>query len=888
MDRLTTQASELSLLERFHDVAARGLGEWEPPGGLDAVVGVPFRGDDDTLPAVVRTAWRGLEAAGLGERAAVLVVGAHTGARTLDRLAELRREVGAARLHGFLLDPDFDAPGWCARALMTAASDARVALVLLRPDLVPRPASDPTPTRGFSPRWIPRLLDPVRNHGQDLALARFNRHPLEHAVESLLAGPVIAGAFGIRLRQPMPGVCAMSPRMIRKCLAAREGWPVGTVALGGASLWLTLRALAEECALCEVPLGLAFFDHEAGRLATAFHQAAHTLVQQVCLEGRWRRPPAPTRAATVCGADPDELPQPVRLDPADLLRNLRLEFDRLSGTLLSRVVAPELLDRLRARLDRAPAGVALDDAEWASAIRDFLGAACVDRTFDTSDLADGLYPFFLARLLGLVTEAHALEASLRMAPGLAADTARALLIGHHDRGARRLEDEVITVWPRLAEASQLREQAIGAPRAGVCGLELVPNVVVMVPGELRRPDGRTVTAAEAAGDLAQRHRDAALAFLAADLGVDEPADSGRVLRTVAEFMRALERALDETLFPGDLSTVDGARALLAELLDRFNPGETLQLTEAAALALIRRVPPQNLATHLGVTNLGGLLSRVGPLDALAMAAWTDRHRYLDRVLDLIGNEARPDWFHLGPVRTVALDPKRLANVDDVHGTGVLPKLAGRVIAGSHSRSWGGELPKLWFVLRAFKRFASIELTSRVWLAIVEDRAAVGERLARSIRGGWGRGPLSAYNVFENIQQDLVAQRLSAVAESLSAEGGARGQAARLLSTAARAYHMSFALGDGAFVPLSAWTWASFSHRGGVGVPTPLSSLVERDRASRDVLARCLAAVGRDEAAVERAVLELVAEGRASEDLGEHLLGKASGWNARSTLLPVPV
>ena len=47
--------------------------------------------------------------------------------------------------------------------------------------------------------------------------------------------------------------------------------------------------------------------------------------------------------------------------------------------------------------------------------------------------------------------------------------------------------------------------------------------------------------------------------------------------------------------------------------------------------------------------------------------------------------------------------------------------------------------------------------------------------------------------------------------------------------------VAITLPDATFVPLSAWTWASYSYRGGAGAPTPLSSLVERDWATRDFL-----------------------------------------------------
>ena len=66
-------------------------------------------------------------------------------------------------------------------------------------------------------RWIADLLGPIRRDEQDLALARFERHPLVHTVESLFAYPLITEVFGFRVRQPTPHVSAMSPRLVRSC-----------------------------------------------------------------------------------------------------------------------------------------------------------------------------------------------------------------------------------------------------------------------------------------------------------------------------------------------------------------------------------------------------------------------------------------------------------------------------------------------------------------------------------------------------------------------------------------------------------------------------------------------------------------------------------------------
>lgn len=133
--------------------------------------------------------------------------------------------------------------------------------------------------------------------------------------------------------------------------------------------------------------------------------------------------------------------------------------------------------------------------------------------------------------------------------------------------------------------------------------------------------------------------------------------------------------------------------------------------------------------------------------------------------------------------------------------------------------------------------------------------------------------MSAHNAFENRHQRIVADRLMAFAATLRDENPDAKRAADTLAAAAEVYHLSITLPDATFVPLSAWTWASFSNRGGVGVPTPLSSLVERDWATRDFLTSYMERTGRGNAeTIDKTIIELIGQGRESEDLREHLLG----------------
>jgi predicted GH43/DUF377 family glycosyl hydrolase len=103
-----------------------------------------------------------------------------------------------------------------------------------------------------------------------------------------------------------------------------------------------------------------------------------------------------------------------------------------------------------------------------------------------------------------------------------------------------------------------------------------------------------------------------------------------------------------------------------------------------------------------------------------------------------------------------------------------------------------------------------------------------------------------------------------------------------LSNVADCYHLALSLPDGGFVPCSAWTWASYSFKGGRGVPTPLSLHVERDWASREFLVELLKASGGSEENMDRKIAELMGQGMESENLAQLML---PGWEVVQEVMP---
>lgn len=870
MDHLEHKsAAQQAKLDRFHGMVERILGERDGHHDLDAIIGIPFHNEVDTLGGVIATARTGLEKLGLGGRALILCVGPERGQDVFDRVIKKVGQVSDLPVRGAFLESEFDGRGWSVRALMIAATRYRGPLMLLPPNILPSESGE----TGFSSEWIEKLLEPM-GEGQDLALAHFKRHPLAQPVESFFAFPIIAAVFGFRLRQPIPGVAAISQKLAYKCLASPETWASETGSYGF-DAWLVTRALFEDLAVCEVPLGAVRFRHEVGKLKMVFHQVAHTLMNEVAENDKeWLERPDIYKSTSVSGPYLDVAAPDYDLTSDQFRRRVKLEMCHFDETLYQTIVPDDLRERMKRCAEEAEKGryeVSISADEWILILRRFLLAYKFETGFHPNDIIDGLYPFFLARFVTFIDEYHARKKHLADSGEIELNEARDIARHEAERTIFNQMEMFVAVWPQFRDAWEKREEAVSPylPRLGAW--QFIPNVDVIVPQEIVVADGHSVWAYKIYKKVINEYRREFMQFVGTQLRIKDYTRSDEVLDGIEKFMLKLDRLLTEGVLPYDITTVEGVTKMADHLCSRFIEKPTFCLTTKAAENILLRVPPRNLVTWLDVGNVQGLLEKYEPRAALGLAAWTDQQLYLQRVLDIIEDHGDPSWFEEAPLEHAVIDLKHLTKATEIGAAAGLTRLAGRVVVANVQRGSGEKFPKLWYMLRMIKSIVADEVFSDIWHGFADERFDFSKRFVASIRGHWGRHVMSAHNYFENKQQRIVAERLKAFADDLAKSEPKAWNVAGVLAAAADVYHLSITLPDTTFVPLSAWTWASYSSRGGVGAPTPLSSLVERDWATCDFLKAYLAEAHLGtKKTVQRTVVDLMSQGKESEDLRDYL------------------
>ncbi|HAP93326.1 MAG TPA: glycosidase, partial [Desulfotomaculum sp.] len=129
---------------------------------------------------------------------------------------------------------------------------------------------------------------------------------------------------------------------------------------------------------------------------------------------------------------------------------------------------------------------------------------------------------------------------------------------------------------------------------------------------------------------------------------------------------------------------------------------------------------------------------------------------------------------------------------------------------------------------------------------------------------------SAHNIFENLHHRALVKHFRTLLKNLADAG--HNKQARLIKIMCDGYGLSQVFADGTFLPCSAWSWASYSYKGGKGTPTPLSSHVEEKWFNHDLLEELYAELGYDPGEIMKMMFQLIGEGRASENLLEILPG----------------
>lgn len=367
-------------------------------GQVDILVGLPTFNNAATAQALVKTLHVGLAKHFPRERTVLINPdgGSDDGTLELVRSAPLAAEelLGTSTLRTThrVSAPYHGLPDRAGGVrLVFAAADllqAR-AVIIVDPDLT-----------SMTPDWVGALAQPIWKKEAELVVPIHARHPLDGPLLTQLVRPLLATAYGRRLRSNAAGTFGCSGRFAARLL----GHPMWERDLTRPALdvWLVATAMAEELALTQVYVGPGAFAPRTRRAGVPelFEQVVGTLF--ACLErdaAAWI-PRTTALELPIVGEAQRVVDGAPMLDASLLSERFRTGVRDLEP-ILREVVSAATLSGLReaAEGDGTPH---IPDALWVNTVYEF-AAAAPRGIMSREHLTRALVPLYLGRAASFVT-----------------------------------------------------------------------------------------------------------------------------------------------------------------------------------------------------------------------------------------------------------------------------------------------------------------------------------------------------------------------------------------------------------------------------------------------------------------------------------------------------
>ena len=848
----------------YHKSVAEPLEEATRIGETDIVVGIPFYDEADTIGHVMEVAKEGLNTYYPDKRCVICCVGAPAGNKALEAIERVPLPNQLSRIAFLMRSQMVSGKGWALRAMMEIADRLGGDLVILEADLLSE-AKD-VEIKGLSQEWLSLLLEPIRREGIDVVLPRFNRHWLDASISNHFVRPLIASAHSLEVRDPLGGELAISSEFLRTYLEDPKVW-MTDVGRYGVDVWLVTRAITKGANIAEAHLGVKLHRSSPGKEEIVLREQAKVIFEQIALSrDYWEEKGKAIRRLTSFGPRKPHRPAEAKFDlPAHVAR-YKQGFNRFY-TLYQEILSEKSLRKLERLSESKPKEFDFSSRLWSEIVYNFLLTFRFENEFTKGDILNAFVPLYQGRVAGFARTLKNLEKELE---GLDPNRRERLLSVEAEREFEEQVEEFVEQKSAFLTRWQEKEEAVKPPLPRVTYREFIPGVPLVLPQELTSPTSETVNTDDIYKAILERYREEFEEFVYERLRMPRWATSFEIAESVRAFMGQAERELDISLLPGELHSMEGTRQVAQAILANFPHRDTFALGPEATSWILKQFPPVNLLIKSSKATIAEFEEEYEPNDILALSSFSEEREYTDRIWGWTLENARPEHLCHLAVKPLVVSYEDFPSLAEMKESSALSKLSGRIVISNLRKGMGGEFPKLRYFTTIAKNIVEAERFGEVWEEFALKKKEFGRKVINSLEGHWGRETLSAHNIFENKHQRILAQRLKEMAKDFE-ERKEFLSLVRILEDIARSYHLAQTLPDGKFVPCSAWTWASYSFKGGKGFPTPLSLHVERDWASREFLIELYQALGGSEKILDEKIAELMGQGRESENLAEMLL-----------------
>jgi predicted GH43/DUF377 family glycosyl hydrolase len=824
---------------------------------IELVVGIPFYNEKDTISDVLQMIENNLPER-YHKHTLVLSVGDPAGAGCLEAIRQLNLKVNHFE---FLMNPGSNGRGASIRAILEAAKYLAADVALLPADV--RPGEG-----GLYPDCINLLLNPLRN-GYDIAVAILDRPYWGDMVSKLFTVNLLEMFYGCEITTPGSGIYSLSHDLVEDCCTEIKFW--GEITRGfGIDLWLITRVICWKKRTCEVQLGSKPAVTTLAKINQVFKQTAEALFE--CIkkdEDFWSEGRLILKRLDrfdYHNIDRDiEIPTQPPYSQVKMVASYKRSH-QLYQTLYELVMPQDLNAVLKEAISMPPARFSLENITWAGMVYYFLLSYWLAKEVRKEDLLDVLTAAFGARLASVGTRLQRLHKALKEVP--AAEAARLLFpeadaVREGQRAAfLRLRDDFLRMWEKKASK-------VEPPFTPAYALEFIPGRPLVLPKIILAPGNREILTGKIFDHLQQKYEDDFEQFIYNSLQVAKGASPAEIARHIQGHMARLEEILNLFL-PGDIYTQEGTQQVVDVLFQLFQPQKIFTVKTGILREMLLRFPPVDLMVAGGFMSMQELVDKMNIRYAASLANLILSETHSDQAHAWLLDELRPDNMEETELKPLVLGAKVLSGRLQVGSISHFYGPAARILVSPLSKGTGGEYPKLRFCLYIARHIIIAGNYSTMWRYYAQETRSPGGKISNSLVDHYDAEPFSAHNLLENFHQRALVQRLRILGEKLAEKG--YDEEAKLIGISCDSYGKGQVLEDGTFIPCSAWTWASFSYKGGKGLPTPLSSHVEELWFAHDLLEELYRALGYDPGEIWKTVMQLIGEGRSGEYIFDIILG----------------
>ncbi|PKM78306.1 MAG: glycosidase [Firmicutes bacterium HGW-Firmicutes-15] len=825
----------------------------EDYANYDLVIGIPFNNESSRLATTLKSIDEVLQS-WIGRRQLIVCAGDCSGEQILGEIQGLTLKHPHIE---FLMPLEASGRGMSIRAFLEISKKLEADLLIFSTHM----GTEEGP--GIDISWLESLLTPIQGN-YDIVLGSLRRYFGIDSIAYQFAVPVLESFYGSRVGDPLGGIYAISHDFIEELAGEAKFW-TGTINGFGIDFWLITRALAWNKELCEVNLGGIVEPQNLDRRNLIFREMALAIFESVRRDSAiWLKDRLLIKVADVLTRSDVEKPDIIKYSLSDLLNSFKKTTTEFQP-IIQQCLSLDMINEINRISELEPEQFSLNDELWVSAIFSLLRNYVFGEEGQQHECLRALTAFYNGRVASYSVQMSAFSEMIKNFP---ADEHNDLMVRKMESIRQHLTEEFWRQKPQFNQMWLNKSEQVKPPLIPLGYMEYVPGKPVVVPKKMVGKDKRVVQADNVFKNLRKQYEDEFNQFIVGGLGLSEDADSDTITAAVGEFMLEAERALDR-LLPGNLYTTEGLEKFVASLFE-FVPHQCMFTIGSDLLReMLMRFPPINLMIPMGYYRPAELIEKMDVRNAVTYANLVESWSYSDRDLSWLVDEIKPASFELVDIKPLVISNNLPYGSVSHTKISNLNRITARITIKPLENGKGGRYPKLTYFTSIVRRLGVAEQFSQMFYQNVCERKNIGIKIRNSLLGLRKGDEFSANVIFENANHRALVKNIRNVANKLSAEGQV--DMARIFKLMADGYGLSQVLENETFLTCTAWSWASYSYKGGLKIPTPLTTSVEGRWFNHDFLEALYKEMGYDQAEIMQNTFRLIQAGKGGQNLLDTLL-----------------